>query len=263
MEATVKPLARKSGIFAENLPEEVVLYDKINDKVHCLNNTAAAVWENSDGSKTVDDLMRVVEAKCGGPADRKLVLQALEELKEAGLMVAGSGTALDAGLPSRREAVGKMVMAGSALVATIVAAAPTAHASAGAPTYPPKLPISHNPPDPQPPSPPKGHNPPDPQPPSPSKRHDPPDPLPPHPLTGLNPTDPQPSLPSAGLDPTNPQPAHPLIGFNLANPQPPDPRTGVISLPQHRDFLDYFIRPVRLVLTHSLRVARTFWRTTG
>ena len=249
METTVKPLARKSGVFAENLPEEVVLYDKISDKVHCLNKTAAAVWENSDGSKTVDDLMRVVEAKCGGPTDRKLVLQALEELKEAGLMVAGSGMISDAALPSRREAVGKMVMAGSALVATIVAAAPTAHASAGAPTYPPKLPISHNPPDPPAPSPPR--------------RHHPPDPQPPHPLTGLNPTDPQPPLPLAGLDPTNPQPAHLLIGLNLANPQPPDPPTGVPRLPEKPEFLDYFIRPVRLVLTHSLRVARTFWRTTG
>ncbi len=232
----MKPVAKKSGIFAEYLPEEVVLYDKTHDKVHCLN-------------KTVDDLMRVVEAKYGGSADRNLVLQALEELEEAGLMVAGRGMASNAGLPSRREAVGKMVMAGSALVATIVAAAPTAHASTGAPTYPPKLPISHNPPDPQPPSPPK--------------RHNPPDPKPPLPLTGLNPTDPQPPLPMTGLDPTDPQPPHPLIGLNLANPQPPDPPTGVIRLPQKPEFLYYFIRPVRLVLTHSLRVARTFWRTAG
>jgi len=139
-------VARKNGIFAENLPEEVVLYDKTHDKVHCLNKTAAAVWENSDGSKTVDELLRVVEAKSGAPADRKLVLQALEELEEAGLMEAGSGIVSEAGLPSRREAVGKMVMAGSALVATIVAAAPKAHASSGVPQDPPPLPTPHNPP---------------------------------------------------------------------------------------------------------------------
>jgi hypothetical protein len=71
VEGTVKPVAKKSGIFAEYLPEVVVLYYKTQDKVHCLNKTAAAVWENSDGIKTVDHLMRVVEAKCGGPADRK------------------------------------------------------------------------------------------------------------------------------------------------------------------------------------------------
>jgi len=148
----MKPLARKSGIFAENLPEEVVLYDKTHDKVHCLNKTAAAVWENSDGSKTVDELTRAVEAKSGAPTDRKLVLQALEELEEAGLLEAGSAVVAETELPSRREAVGKMVMAGSALVATIVAAAPEAHASATAPGDPPPLPNPHNPPpDPLPP----------------------------------------------------------------------------------------------------------------
>jgi GAF domain-containing protein len=158
----MKPLARKSGIFAENLPEEVVLYDKTHDKVHCLNKTAAAVWENSDGSKTVDELTQVVEAKSGVPADRELVLQAVEELDEAGLMEVGSAVVAATGLPSRREAVGKMVMAGSALVATIVAAAPKAHASQDPPKHgdPPPVPTPHNPPPPDPPSggnwPPKG-----------------------------------------------------------------------------------------------------------
>jgi hypothetical protein len=129
----MKPLARKSGIFAENLPEEVVLYDKTHDKVHCLNKTAAAVWENSDGSKTVDELTQVVKAKTGAPVARNLVSQALEELEAAGLMEAGSAMASEAELHSRREAVGKMVMVGSALVATIVAAAPEAHASSDPP----------------------------------------------------------------------------------------------------------------------------------
>ena len=156
----MKPLARKSGVFAENLPEEVVLYDKTHDKVHSLNKTAAAVWENSDGSKTVDELTKVVAAKSGAPSDRNLVLQAIEELDEAGLMEAG--VVREAGLPSRREAVGKMVMAGTALVATIVAAAPKAHASQDPPkkvSDPPPVECPHNPPS-DPPSsgykPPKG-----------------------------------------------------------------------------------------------------------
>jgi len=152
----MKPLARKSGVFAENLPEEVVLYDKTHDKVHSLNKTAAAVWENSDGSKTVDELTKVVAAKSGAPSDRNLVLQAIEELDEAGLMEAG--VVREAGLPSRREAVGKMVMAGSALVATIVAAAPKAHASATAPGDPPAVRTPHDPPPPDP-KPPFGNKP--------------------------------------------------------------------------------------------------------
>jgi hypothetical protein len=133
----MKPLARKSHIFVENLPEEVILYDKTNDKVHCLSKTAAAVWESCDGTRTVDDLVHVVEAKFGMSADGNLVLQALEKLEKADLMEAGTVTVPDAAFTSRRDAMGKMALAGSALVATIIAAAPSAHASTGISPRPP------------------------------------------------------------------------------------------------------------------------------
>jgi hypothetical protein len=135
----MKPLARKSNIFAENLPEELILYDKSIDKVHCLNKTVAAIWESCDGTRTVDDLAHILEAKLGAPPDRQLVLLALEELEKAGLLESGGVMVPDAGLTSRREAVGKLVMAGSALVATIVAAAPAAHASVVSPVVREKL----------------------------------------------------------------------------------------------------------------------------
>ena len=125
----MNPLARKGDIFEENLPEEVILYDKTNNKVHCLNKTAAAIWESCDGTRTVEDLAQVIEAKLGAPTDRKLVLLALEELEKADLLESGSVMVPDAVLTSRREALGKIAIAGSALVATIVAPAPAAHAS--------------------------------------------------------------------------------------------------------------------------------------
>jgi hypothetical protein len=127
----MNPLARRSDLVAENLPNEVVLYDKSNNKVHCLNKTAAAVWENSDGSRTVEELAQIVGAKTGTPVDRHMVLAAVEELENADLMEAGSVTIPHSALTSRREAVGKIALAGSALVATIVATAPAAHASGG------------------------------------------------------------------------------------------------------------------------------------
>jgi len=125
----MNPVARKNDIFAENLPEEVVLYDKTNNKVHCLGKTAAAVWENCDGTRTVDDLAQIVEARFGAPADRKVVLLALEELQNADLLEPGSGVVANTGPTSRRKVMGKVAMASTALVATILAAAPAAHAS--------------------------------------------------------------------------------------------------------------------------------------
>jgi len=125
----MKPLARKGSIFSENLPEEVILYDKTSNKVHCLNKTAAAIWESCDGTRTVDDLAQIIEAKFGAPSDRRVVLQALDELKKAELLEAGSVMVPDAALSSRREAVGKIALASTALVATLVVSTPAVHAS--------------------------------------------------------------------------------------------------------------------------------------
>ena len=128
----MNPLARRSDIIAENLPEEVILYDKTNNQVHCLTKTAAAIWESCDGTRTVDDLQQILEAKLGGPSDRKVVLLALEELEKADLMESSSsGMVLEVESASRREAVGKLVLAGSALVATILAPTPMAASSGG------------------------------------------------------------------------------------------------------------------------------------
>jgi len=134
----MKPLARKTDVFVEKLPKEVVLYDKTNNKAHCLNKTAAAIWESCDGTRTVADLVHVVKSRFGMSVDSNLVLQALEELEKAGLMEAGTVAVPDAALASRRDAMGKMALAGSALVATIIAAAPSAHASSRKPTPPPR-----------------------------------------------------------------------------------------------------------------------------
>ena len=125
----MNPLARSSHIFAEKLPDEIIIYDRSGNKVHCLHKTAAAVWESCDGTKTVDDLAPIVEAKVGAPVDRDLVLLALEELEKADLLEAGSGVVSNAAITSRRKAVGKIALAGTALVATIMASAPAAHAS--------------------------------------------------------------------------------------------------------------------------------------
>jgi len=119
----MNPLARKSDLFAEKLPNEVVLYDKNNNKVHCLNKTAAAIWESADGTRTVDELAKIVAA------DRDTVLLAIEELEKADLLETGSITVPHPAVTSRREAVGKIALAGSVLVATIVAPSPSAATS--------------------------------------------------------------------------------------------------------------------------------------
>jgi hypothetical protein len=44
-----KPEARKDGLVIQDLPEEILVYDLNTNKAHCLNQTAAYVWQACDG----------------------------------------------------------------------------------------------------------------------------------------------------------------------------------------------------------------------
>jgi hypothetical protein len=43
---------RKQGLVIKELPDEVLVYDLDRNKAHCLNHSAAEVWERCDGRTT-------------------------------------------------------------------------------------------------------------------------------------------------------------------------------------------------------------------
>jgi len=45
------PQARRSGLMLEQADGEVLIYDLERNKAHCLNNTAARVWQYCDGER--------------------------------------------------------------------------------------------------------------------------------------------------------------------------------------------------------------------
>src|SRR5437016_10249683 len=49
----VMPRARKDGLVIQKLTDDVLVYDRRTHKAHCLNRTAAIVWEQCDGNSTV------------------------------------------------------------------------------------------------------------------------------------------------------------------------------------------------------------------
>ena len=49
------PLARRERLLVEELPDEVLVYDLDREKAHCLNRTAALIWNHCDGRTTVED----------------------------------------------------------------------------------------------------------------------------------------------------------------------------------------------------------------
>lgn len=133
------PVARKNDIYVEQLPNEVVIYDKISHQAHCLNKTVFTVWEHADGTRTVDELSELLSGAFGAPLTRDATLIALEDLRNANLLQTSSK--LDnAPMPSRRDLGRKFALAGVSasllpFVASIMAPTPAMATSYTAATF--------------------------------------------------------------------------------------------------------------------------------
>ena len=54
----MKPAARRTGLVVRDLPDELLVYDLDRHQAHCLNRTAASVFRDADGTRSLDDLGR-------------------------------------------------------------------------------------------------------------------------------------------------------------------------------------------------------------
>lgn len=136
------PIARKNDIYVEQLPNEVVIYDKVSHQAHRLNKTVFTVWEHADGTRTVDELSGLLVSVLGAPLTRDATLLALEDLRNANLLQ--TSQKLDgAQMPSRRDLGRKFALAGVSasllpFIASIMAPTPamaTSGTSSAAATY--------------------------------------------------------------------------------------------------------------------------------
>lgn len=85
----VRPIARTDGVLTETVDGELLVYDLDGDMASHLNRTAAVVWRNCDGRRTVADLLTIVIDELGETADEDVVLMALDSLAEHGLLSSG------------------------------------------------------------------------------------------------------------------------------------------------------------------------------
>ena len=67
----------------------MLVYDRERDIACRLNRTAALVWKSSDGTRTVDDLVAVLTEELGTLADEDMVMIALDNLSQNGLIESG------------------------------------------------------------------------------------------------------------------------------------------------------------------------------
>lgn len=128
------PEARKDQVLAEDVGDEVVVYDERTSVVHRLNPTAALVWRLANGRRSVGELATRVHETLDVPEDEDFVRLALAELDQAGLLaqvLPGAGE-----LISRRHLF-KVAAALLPVVASVVAPTP---AMAATPPSPPPTP---------------------------------------------------------------------------------------------------------------------------
>jgi len=81
-----KPLARQSGLILRELENEILIYDTENNKAHCLNETAALVWQQCDGHATPAEISRTLSRQLGTTIDERVVWFALKQLSRDHLL---------------------------------------------------------------------------------------------------------------------------------------------------------------------------------
>jgi Coenzyme PQQ synthesis protein D (PqqD) len=78
--------AREDDLVVQELPDELLVYDLKNHKAHCLNETAAFVWNHCDGTRTAGELAKLMEEEWHNPVSEDLIWFALGGLSRAGLL---------------------------------------------------------------------------------------------------------------------------------------------------------------------------------
>ena len=80
------PRKREQQLVIDELPDEVLVYDLDRHKAHCLNQTAALVWQHCDGKSTPSQIARRLTTKLRAPFNEDLVWLALRQLEKLHLL---------------------------------------------------------------------------------------------------------------------------------------------------------------------------------
>src|SRR5436190_204229 len=123
-----RPRARKEGLLIERLPDEVLVYDLDRKTAHCLNGSAALIWNHCDGKTSVEGILSFLQQKSQEKVSQDVVWLGLDHLYEARLIETRVVRPGVKGKLSRRDLVKRIGLAVSIpLVASILA--PTASAA--------------------------------------------------------------------------------------------------------------------------------------
>lgn len=125
--------ARRDDLVIQEMPDEVLVYDLKSHKAHCLNETAAFVWNHCDGETSASEMASLMEKQWSKPVSEDVVWLALNQLSRAGLLEERLGSNPDGMRASRRSVLRKLGAAAAMTPLVISIVAPTASAGASIP----------------------------------------------------------------------------------------------------------------------------------
>jgi len=132
-ETNPTPLARTEDMVVQDLPDEVLVYDLRNHKAHCLNRTAAFVWNRCDGRSTPDEIAEMMEKEWQSPVSVDAVWFTLNKLSKADLLHERIVLPQSKSGMSRRTAIRRLGIGALMIPAVISIVAPTAMAGSSIP----------------------------------------------------------------------------------------------------------------------------------
>ena len=80
-QAAKLPRARTNNLVIRELDDETLVYDMERDEAHCLNQTAALVWQQCDGRTTATQAARALQKELETTVDADLVWLAVRQLE--------------------------------------------------------------------------------------------------------------------------------------------------------------------------------------
>jgi hypothetical protein len=81
------PRARQEKLVVQPFNDELLVYDRLRSRAHCLNQTAALIWQRCDGQTSVTEISRRLKNELASEAiDEPMVWYALKQFKRDHLL---------------------------------------------------------------------------------------------------------------------------------------------------------------------------------
>ena len=121
------PEMRKKGLVVQELSGEVLVYDRDRNKAHCLNSTAALVWNHCDGKTSVAQITRAIEREIKAPVDEDVIWLGVDQLSKTHLLQERARVPENKSGLSRREVMKRIGLAAAVALPVVTSImAPTA-----------------------------------------------------------------------------------------------------------------------------------------